>query len=198
MLICFHFVPIASLRVVTCGSEQTNSFTMRSYNCSHMNSISNNTQPPKATLATLPIVGLDSFLTLHYRLSGPSGDVINTFNEKPATLSIGTGELSPSMEHCLIGMTEGQKAIFSLSKGEAFGSHNPDMVQWVSKDLLSKMGTPGETYQVGEVVEFPAPNGQGTYAGVVKAVKPEQVLFDFNHPLVDQELSFEVHIIGIL
>jgi len=174
---------------------------MQSYNSSDMNSISNTPHPSKSTLvplATIPIVGLDSFLTLHYRLSGPSGDVINTFNEKPATLSIGTGELSPAMEQCLIGMSEGQKAIFSLSKGKAFGSHNPEMVQWVSKDLLSKMGTPGETYQVGEVVEFPAPNGQGTYAGAVKAVEPEQVLFDFNHPLVDQELSFEVHIIGIL
>ena len=28
-----------------------------------------------------------SFLTLHYRLSGPQGDVINTFGGKPATLS---------------------------------------------------------------------------------------------------------------
>ena len=30
-----------------------------------------------------------SFLTLHYRLAGPQGDVINTFDDKPATLSLG-------------------------------------------------------------------------------------------------------------
>ncbi|MPT06455.1 MAG: peptidylprolyl isomerase, partial [Delftia sp.] len=36
-----------------------------------------------------PTVQAGSFLTLHYRLSGPAGDVINTFNDKPATLSLG-------------------------------------------------------------------------------------------------------------
>jgi len=40
-----------------------------------------------------------SFLTLHYRLAGPDGaDVINTFDGKPATLSLGTGQLAPAME----------------------------------------------------------------------------------------------------
>ena len=33
-----------------------------------------------------------SFLTLHYRLAGPDGaDIVNTFADKPATLSLGTG-----------------------------------------------------------------------------------------------------------
>ena len=160
----------------------------------------NPTLTPNDSLSTSmqPIVGQNSFLTLHYRLSGPSGDVINTFNEKPATLSLGAGELSPAMEQRLIGLSQGQKATFSLSKGEAFGVHNSEMVQWMSEDLLARIGSPGETYQVGEVVEFPAPNGQGTYAGAVKALRKGEVLFDFNHPLVDQELTFEVHIIGIL
>ena len=34
-----------------------------------------------------PIVQMGSFLTLHYRLAGPAGDVVNTFEGKPATLS---------------------------------------------------------------------------------------------------------------
>jgi FKBP-type peptidyl-prolyl cis-trans isomerase SlpA len=145
-----------------------------------------------------PRVQSDSFLTLHYRLSGSSGDVINTFSQQPATLSLGTGELSPAMEQCLIGMTQGQRQTFTLAKGAAFGEHNPQMVQWVSQELLDKIGTPGETYEIGEAVEFPAPAGQGSYAGVVKAHRAGEVLFDFNHPLVDQALTFEAHIIGIL
>ena len=28
-----------------------------------------------------------SFLTLHYRLAGPAGDIINTFGDKPAPVS---------------------------------------------------------------------------------------------------------------
>ena len=52
---------------------------------------------------SLPTVQPGSFLTLHYRLAGPAGDVINTFTDKPATLSLGTGELSPAMEQRLLG-----------------------------------------------------------------------------------------------
>jgi len=74
-----------------------------------------------------PRVQAGSFLTLHYRLAGPGGDIINTFNDKPATLSLGTGELSPAMEQRLIGLEEGARATFDIPAGEAFGERNPDM-----------------------------------------------------------------------
>jgi len=165
-----------------------------------MNPKTNDSFPAKGISAEAhsQIVKEDSFLTLHYRLSGLSGDVINTFEGKPATISLGTGELSLPMERCLIGMAEGERGSFKLAQGEAFGTHNPQMVQWVSQSLLDRVGTQGDQYGVGEVVEFPAPEGQGTYAGVVRATREGEVLFDFNHPLVDQELTFEVHVIGVL
>ncbi|NBY27237.1 MAG: peptidylprolyl isomerase, partial [Betaproteobacteria bacterium] len=49
-------------------------------------------------LSTPVCVEPGSFLTLHYRLAGPAGDVINTFGGKPATLTLGSGELSPPVE----------------------------------------------------------------------------------------------------
>ena len=64
--------------------------------------------------ATTTCVQPGSFLTLHYRLSGPSGDVINTFDGKPATLTLGTGELSPTLETYLLGLTEGSHTTFEL------------------------------------------------------------------------------------
>ena len=145
-----------------------------------------------------PTIGPDSFLTLHYRLSGPQGDVINTFNDKPATLSLGSGVLSPALEQRLLGVTEGTRTTFELAAGLAFGERNPDMQQWVSKTLLKEMGDPDEQYNVGDVVQFPAPNGQGSFAGSVQQVTQDSLLFDFNHPLANQPVTFEVQIIGIL
>ncbi|MFM2426908.1 MAG: hypothetical protein RL707_734 [Pseudomonadota bacterium] len=145
-----------------------------------------------------PTIGPDSFLTLHYRLSGPQGDVINTFNDKPATLSLGSGVLSPALEQRLLGLTEGTRTTFELAAGLAFGERNPDMQQWVSKTLLKDMGDPDEQYSVGDVVQFPAPNGQGSFAGSVQQVTQDSLLFDFNHPLANQPVTFEVQIIGIL
>ena len=140
-----------------------------------------------------------SFLTLHYRLAGPQGDVINTFDDKPATLSLGAGELSPALEQRLLGLSEGMRTTFHLPAGEAFGERNPEMQQWVARKLLNDFGDPDEQYQVGDVVQFPTPDGQGSYAGAVLQVREDgAVLFDFNHPLAGQPVSFEVYIIGAL
>ncbi|MES2999723.1 MAG: FKBP-type peptidyl-prolyl cis-trans isomerase [Pseudomonadota bacterium] len=147
-----------------------------------------------------------SFLTLHYRLAGPGGDIINTFAGKPATLTLGTGELSPAVERRLIGLEEGVHRTFDIPAGEAFGDRNPEMVQWVARRLLNEMGDPDENYKVGDVVQFPTPDGMGQYAGSVQKVgqdgdgdgKSDAVLFDFNHPLAGQPVVFEVQVIGVL
>ncbi len=140
-----------------------------------------------------------SFLTLHYRLAGPDGaDIINTFNDKPATLSIGGGELAPAMEARLIGLAEGTRTTFELAAGEAFGPRNPDLMQRVKHRLLDELGAPEEPYRDGDVVQFPTPDGQSAYAGVVREVSDDWVLFDFNHPLAGQPVTFEVQLIGVL
>lgn len=147
----------------------------------------------------LPRVQAGSFLTLHYRLGGPAGDIINTFGDKPATLSLGTGELSPAVEQCLLGLEEGARQTFELPAGAAFGERNPDMQQWLARKVLREMGDPLETYTVGDVVQFPTPDGKGQFAGVVIGLRgDEAVQFDFNHPLAGQPVSFEVQLIGVL
>ncbi len=147
----------------------------------------------------LPRVQAGSFLTLHYRLGGPAGDIINTFNDKPATLSLGTGELSPAVEQCLIGLVEGTRTTFELAAGVAFGERNPDMQQWLARKILTQMGDPLEQYHVGDVVQFPTPDGHGQFAGVVLQLRDDQaVLFDFNHPLAGHPVTFEVQLIGVL
>lgn len=156
---------------------------------------------PDATL-----VQQGSFLTLHYRMAGPSvngkpgADIINTFDGKPATLSLGTGELSPAIEQRLIGLPEGTRTTFELPAGVAFGDRNPELVQWVARKLLNELGDPDEQYKVGDVVQFPTPDGMGQYAGAVQQVKPDgdAVQFDFNHPLAGQPVVFEVQVIGVL
>ncbi len=140
-----------------------------------------------------------AFLTLHYRLSGPTGDVVNTFAGKPSTLTLGMGELSPALEEKIIGMAEGERASFDLPAGAAFSERNPELLQWVARKLLDEQGDPQEQYEVGEVVEFPTPDGEGSFAGAVVQVREDgAVLFDFNHPLAGKPVTFEVQIIGVI
>ncbi len=152
-----------------------------------------------------PMIEAGSFLTLHYRMSGPDAvDIINTFGGKPATLSLGTGQLSPAIEQHLLGLPEGTHTSFELPAGVAFGDRNADLVQWVARKLLNELGDPDEAYKLGDVVQFPTPDGAGQYAGSVVQVKGAEgdaagaVQFDFNHPLAGQRVTFEVQVIGVL
>ena len=140
-----------------------------------------------------------SFLTLHYRLSGPDGaDVINTFAGHPATLSLGAGQLAPALEARLIGLEEGARSSFEMPAGDAFGPHSADLLQRVKLSLLHELGDPDAEYAVGDVVQFPTPAGTGSYAGVVREVGSGWLLFDFNHPLAGQPVRFEVQVLGVM
>ena len=145
------------------------------------------------------VVQPGSFVTLHYRLCGPDGsDVVSTFGGGPATLSLGSGELAPALEERLLGLTEGARASFELPPEAAFGPRNPALLQRVSMALLREHGDPEAQYSVGDVVRFPTPDGQAGYAGVVRAVEPDALRVDFNHPLAGQPVRFDVHLLGVL
>jgi FKBP-type peptidyl-prolyl cis-trans isomerase SlpA len=147
---------------------------------------------------SVPVVTPTSYLTLHYRLASIDGNnIVSTFEENPATLQLGTGQLAPFLEDCLIGMQEGAHTVFELSPEKAFGPRNPDLIQRVSRATLNENSGGEAEYAVGDLIEFNAPSG-GQFAGVLRAIDAESALFDFNHPLAGQTLKFEVRIIGIL
>jgi len=71
-------------------------------------------------------------------------------------------------------------------------------VQRVARSLLDQLGATDQEYTPGDVVQFPTPDGTSTFAGVVRELGDDWLLFDFNHPLAGQALSFEVQLIGVL
>ncbi|MBP7394397.1 MAG: FKBP-type peptidyl-prolyl cis-trans isomerase, partial [Zoogloea sp.] len=78
------------------------------------------------------IVQPDSLLTLHYRITLDSGQpLISTFESKPATLQLGRGDIAPTLERCLAGITIGERHTFLLEPENAFGAHREDLVEKV-------------------------------------------------------------------
>jgi FKBP-type peptidyl-prolyl cis-trans isomerase SlpA len=149
-----------------------------------------------------PVVHADSYLTLHYRIvieDGPAAGstFINTFDGRPATLQLGSGQWSPSMEAPLIGHPEGDCFSYTLKPQDAYGDRNPDLIQRVSRSMLAEHAGPEATFDPGDMVEFTAPNG-GRYSGVLKEFGAESALFDFNHPLAGLTLRVDVDLLGVL
>lgn len=139
-------------------------------------------------------VRADSYLTLHYRITTLDGEeFLSTFDMSPATLQMGSGQLADTLESCLIGLPAGERTVFQLEPEQAFGQHNPRLVERIARNAL-----PADMeLKENSVVEFGAPNG-ATFAGFLRELTAESALFDFNHPLAGQPIRFEVQIIGIL
>ncbi len=161
----------------------------------------NDTASLQNTAQSLPIVQADSFLTLHYRVTliqngDLLGDFLNTFDEKPATLLMGGGQLAPALEGALLGLAQGTHTTVELPAGAAFGERNPEMVQRVSLKLLKTEAELGTTFEVGDLVEFNA--AKGRMAGTIVNFDDEAALMDFNHPLAGQAVAFEVKLIAVL
>lgn len=145
-----------------------------------------------------PTVTEGAFLTLHYRLSSADGrEIVTTFQDSPATLQLGSGQLAPFLESRLLGLAEGTHEVFDLTPDQAFGPRNPDLLQRVSLATLREHSDADEEYAVGDLVNFAAPGG-GRFAGVLLDMGETDALFDFNHPLAGQPVKFEVKIIGVL
>lgn len=145
------------------------------------------------TETPLRIAG-DSFVTLHYRLVLDDGsEAVSTFDLSPATLQMGSGQLAEPLERQLIGMAAGEKKSSRLPPGDAFGEHNPRLVERIARSALP----PGLDLRENTLVEFGAPDGGG-FAGFCRELGDDYAVFDFNHPLAGKSLTFEVKIIGVM
>jgi len=140
------------------------------------------------------VVKENSLLTLHYRLAlADDTELVSTFGGKPATLQLGSGELAPVLEKCIIDLPVGERTVFLLEPEQAFGPHNPQLMQRFAR---SELPNPGELREMA-LIEFKAPNG-ATYTGLVRELTAEDALIDFNHPLAGKAIRFEVDVIGVL
>ncbi len=150
-------------------------------------------------LVGTPRIVPGSHVTLHYRLSlgEGGGDVISTFGGSPATFQLGLGQLADSLEARLVGMCEGEQRRFALAPDEAYGARNPGLVQGLERAAFDAAVDEASEFGPGDVVELPRPGG-GHYAGVLKSIDAQRVVFDFNHPLAGRALVFEVRILGVL
>lgn len=145
-----------------------------------------------------PSIGATSHVTFHYRLSLEDGQVLlDTFEDRPATIQMGEGQFSEGLERCMMALREGDQKTYQLGPDDAFGPRNPELIQLVSGELIREHSDPDDPLEPGDLVEFPAPDG-GRFAGIFKGWEEQSAVFDFNHPLAGQPLTFEVQIIAVL
>lgn len=131
-------------------------------------------------------------LTLHFAIRIHGGDNIDSsFDDAPITLTLGDGTLEPALESWLLDLPVNSRQVFILEPQQAFGTHDPLLVQDVPIDEFHD-----EPPVMDSVIEFELPDGSHL-SGRVAEIKPHDVSVDFNHLLAGQTIEFEVEIITI-
>jgi FKBP-type peptidyl-prolyl cis-trans isomerase SlpA len=135
-----------------------------------------------------------SKVKLHYSITLADGtEVVSTFCEEPIACRLGDATLAERLESCLIGLSEGDEAVFTLSGDEVFGPASEDNVQSIDISAFP----PEMPLSIGQLIAFTTPGGDEV-AGLIQNLSDNEAVIDFNHPLCGRTIRFRVMIMEVV
>lgn len=139
------------------------------------------------------IVQPGSRVTLHYTLTFPDGEVVDSTRAgAPAQVVIGAGDLFEPLEQRLLGLASGDRCQFSIDALESIAISASETVQLFARDDF-----PAELeLKPGQIIAFSTSN-DNELPGRVVAVSEHEVSVDFSHPLAGRDLVFDVEILSV-
>jgi len=139
------------------------------------------------------LIGENSVVSMHYKLTDNDGNVIDSSEGMdPLTYLHGAGNIIPGLEKALIGKVEKDSVTVKVSPAEGYGEVMQELIQTIDKAAFQGV----ETIEAGMSFEAQGPDGQAQRV-VVKSVEGDQVTIDANHPLAGIELNFDVNIVSV-
>jgi FKBP-type peptidyl-prolyl cis-trans isomerase 2 len=108
---------------------------------------------------------------------------------EPEELSfcLGWGHLPSTLEEAMVGMEPNEQKTVRLTPEQAFGEIDQDLIQEVPRGEFD----PNISPEPGDVFETTDDQGHPIYF-VVKDLRPDSVIIDFNHPLAGKEVEFAI------
>lgn len=130
---------------------------------------------------------------VHYTGTLGDGTVFDSSSgREPLDFTVGSGQVIPGFDTAVTGMNVGESKTFTIPCAEAYGEHDPRMVQDVPR---SEMPADMEL-TLGMRLSARGPDGR-EIALVVNDITDETVKLDANHPLAGQELTFAIEVVAI-
>ncbi|MEX0715049.1 MAG: peptidylprolyl isomerase [Planctomycetaceae bacterium] len=134
----------------------------------------------------------DKVVLIDYTLTDDAGNVLDRSDEgEPLAYLHGAENIIPGLEQALEGKSAGDALQVSLAAGDAYGDHDPQLVQAVPRAQFPRDMEP----EVGDQLQAETPDGPRIVT-VVK-VETEAVTIDANHPLAGVPLNFDVKVVEV-
>ena len=121
------------------------------------------------------------------------GQVVETSEGKePLEYTHGSGDIIPGLETQLVGLKVGDSKNVVVEPKDAYGEIQPD----ATKDFPLTSFPEDFKPAVGMVVQLEDDKGNVAPA-MIKEIKEDKVILDFNHPLAGKTLEFDVKVVAI-
>ena len=133
------------------------------------------------------------FVSVDYTGTLDNGDVFDSSQgRQPLEVQIGAGNVIPGFESALMDMTLNETKTFTLAPDDAYGHRDESrMHEFPKADIPAGMEP-----EVGQTLMLSTPQGQQLPARVER-IDDDNVVFDLNHPLAGQSLTFRIEVVGI-
>jgi len=130
----------------------------------------------------------DSVVSIDYRLHLGDGEVVDESEPgEPLVYLHGHGETVPGLENALEGKATGDKLQVKVSPDEGYGDHDPEKIEEVPRGEF-----PDELeLKVGSILTATDDDGN-EMDFLIKEMKGDSIVVDFNHPLAGKTLHFDV------
>jgi FKBP-type peptidyl-prolyl cis-trans isomerase SlyD len=132
-------------------------------------------------------------VSIEYEVKSDGEVIDSNIGQKPLIFTFGTGEVIPGLEKRMAHMDIGDSEVIFVPAEEAYGPYLPDGTQSVPRDQLEGINE----QHVGQPLEGEGPDGK-PYHVIIKEVRDDVVIVDFNHPMAGKDLEFSLKILNII
>jgi FKBP-type peptidyl-prolyl cis-trans isomerase SlyD len=138
-------------------------------------------------------IAKDSVVAIEYRLHLGDGEVVDESEPgDPLEYLHGHDEIVPGLEQALEGKGIGENLKITVAPKDGYGDHDPEGIEEVPRsefpaDMELEPGAIGTTTtDDDEEIDF-----------LVKEIKGDTIVIDFNHPFAGKTLHFDVTVRGV-
>ena len=130
---------------------------------------------------------------VHYTGTLNDGSEFDSSRQRdPLEFTIDSGQVIAGFNEAVTGMAVGDSKSVSIPASQAYGEHNPEMVQDVPRSAIP----PDIDLHQGMILSARNPDGRNLNFKVIE-FDEESVKVDGNHPLAGEDLNFELELVEI-
>ncbi len=132
-------------------------------------------------------------VSIHYTGTLDDGSQFDSSRGRaPFEFTLGAGQVIPGFEIAVQGLEEGESRTVRIDPDDAYGPHQPQLVQKIARENLP----PTIEIEKGVQLQAGRPDGSSLIVTVTD-FDAETVTLDGNHELAGQALTFEIELLKV-